>query len=167
MATQTGDQRFVDEITTEIIQPGVERLMESRYFAALRTGELTTRQLGGFAIQHYIHNMAVLKGFALVAVQRAADDGAVQRVDGGQAHAVHGDGHGWASPEGGTTVRQRARRRNKGAALDPSAWSRPRAITPPCAGVARVRGMRIPIRVECFRAAPVEGAASIGRFLVE
>ena len=106
MATSTGNQRFVDEITEEIIQPGVERLMESRYFVALRAGELTTRQLGGFAIQHYIHNMAVLKGFALVAVQRAADDGAVERVDGEQAHAVHGDGHGWASPEGGTTVRQ-------------------------------------------------------------
>ena len=106
MATSTGNQRFVDEITTEIIQPGVERLMESRYFAALRAGTLTGRQLGGFAIQHYIHNMAVLKGFALVAVQRAADDGAVERVDGEEPHAVHGDGHGWASPEGGTTVRQ-------------------------------------------------------------
>ena len=32
MATSTGNQRFVDEITREIIQPGVERLMESRYF---------------------------------------------------------------------------------------------------------------------------------------
>ena len=98
MATSAGNQRFVDEITQEIIQPGVERLMESRYFTALRTGELTTRQLGGFAIQHYIHNMAVLKGFALVAVER---------VDGEQAHAVHGDGHGVGS-EGGTTVRQGA-----------------------------------------------------------
>ena len=105
MATQTDNQRFVDEITTEIIQPGVERLMESRYFAALRAGTLTGRQLGGFAIQHYIHNMAVLKGFALVAVQRAADDGAVQRVDGEQPHAVHGYGHG-GGIEGGTTVRQ-------------------------------------------------------------
>ena len=74
MATSTGNQRFVDEITKEIIHPGVDRLMESRYFTALRAGQLTTRQLGGFAIQHYIHNMAVLKGFALVAVQRAADD---------------------------------------------------------------------------------------------
>ena len=74
MATSTDNQRFVDDITREIIQPGVERLMESRYFTDLRAGELTTRQLGGFAIQHYIHNMAILKGFALLAAQRAADD---------------------------------------------------------------------------------------------
>ncbi len=83
MATSTDNQRFVDEITTEIIQPGVERLMESRYFAALRDGKLTTRQLGGFAIQHYIHNMAVLKGFALIAAQRAADDKAFMAMAGG------------------------------------------------------------------------------------
>ena len=118
MATSTGNQRFVDEITREIIQPGVERLMESRYFTALRAGELTTRQLGGFAIQHYIHNMAVLKGFALVAVQRAADDRAVQRVDGEQPHAVHGDGHG-GGIEGGTTVRQGGRTAQPGRSPGP------------------------------------------------
>ena len=83
MATSTGNQRFVDEITKEIIGPGVDRLMESRYFTDLRAGVLTTRQLGGFAIQHYIHNMAVLKGFALVAVQRAADDRAFMAMAGG------------------------------------------------------------------------------------
>ena len=83
MATQTDNQQFVDEITKEIIQPGVERLMESRYFTDLRAGKLTTRQLGGFAIQHYIHNMAVLKGFALVATQRAADDKAFMGMAGG------------------------------------------------------------------------------------
>ena len=83
MAASTGNQRFVDEITKEIIGPGVDRLMESRYFTDLRAGVLTTRQLGGFAIQHYIHNMAVLKGFALVAVQRAADDRAFMAMAGG------------------------------------------------------------------------------------
>ena len=83
MATQVGNQQFVDEITREIIQPGVERLMESRYFTDLRAGKLSVRQLGGFAIQHYIHNMAVLKGFALVAVQRAADDRAFMGMAGG------------------------------------------------------------------------------------
>ncbi|MCH7482908.1 MAG: iron-containing redox enzyme family protein [Chloroflexi bacterium] len=83
MAASTGNQRFVDEITQEIIGPGVDRLMESRYFTDLRAGVLTTRQLGGFAIQHYIHNMAVLKGFALVAVQRAADDRAFMAMAGG------------------------------------------------------------------------------------
>ncbi len=83
MATQTDNQRFVDEITREIIGPGVERLLESRYFTALRAGKLTTRQLGGFAIQHYIHNMAILKGFTLLAAQHAADDAAFMTFAGG------------------------------------------------------------------------------------
>jgi hypothetical protein len=61
MATQA----FVDSVTKEIIQPGVDRLMENRYFSELRQGKLSKRRLQGWAIQHYIHNVALLKGFAL------------------------------------------------------------------------------------------------------
>ena len=74
MATDVGNRQFVDEITNEIIQPGVERLLESRYFSDLRAGTLSVRRLQGFAIQHYIHNMGVLKMFALGAAQHAASD---------------------------------------------------------------------------------------------
>jgi len=62
-------QAFVDSVIKEIIQPGVERLMESRYFTELRQGKLSTRRLQGWAIQHYIHNVAPLKGFALCMVK--------------------------------------------------------------------------------------------------
>ena len=40
-------QAFVDSVIKEIIQPGVERLMESRYFTELRQGKLSTRRLQG------------------------------------------------------------------------------------------------------------------------
>ena len=53
MATQA----FVDSVVKEIIQPGVDQLMESRYFSELRQGKLSKRRLQGWAIQHYIHKL--------------------------------------------------------------------------------------------------------------
>jgi pyrroloquinoline quinone (PQQ) biosynthesis protein C len=64
---------FVDSVTKEIIQPGVDRLMESRYFAELRQGKLSRRRLQGWALQHYLHNVALLKGFALCMVKNGHD----------------------------------------------------------------------------------------------
>jgi pyrroloquinoline quinone (PQQ) biosynthesis protein C len=58
----------------DIIQPGVDQLMDSRYFTDLRAGKLTNRRIQGFAIQHYIHNMGILKAVALGAAQHAATD---------------------------------------------------------------------------------------------
>ena len=65
MTTNTGNRQFVDSVLRDIIQPGTDRLMESRYFSDLRAGKLTTRRIQGFALQHYIHNMGILKAFAL------------------------------------------------------------------------------------------------------
>jgi pyrroloquinoline quinone (PQQ) biosynthesis protein C len=65
MATQA----FVDSVINEIIQPGVSRLMESRYFTELRSAKLSMRRLQGWAVQHYLHNLALLKGFALCMVK--------------------------------------------------------------------------------------------------
>jgi len=56
-----GNRQFIDSVIREIIQPGMDRLMESRYFSDLRAGKLTTRRIQGFAMQHYIHNMGILK----------------------------------------------------------------------------------------------------------
>lgn len=67
MATQA----FVDSVIREIIQPGVDRLMESRYFTDLRAGKLSMRRLQGWALQHYLHNVALLKGFALCMVKNS------------------------------------------------------------------------------------------------
>src|ERR671924_226451 len=56
-----------------IIQPGVQALMESRYFSELRQGKLTIKRLQGWAIQHYLHNKAILRSFALGMVKNAHD----------------------------------------------------------------------------------------------
>ncbi len=62
---------FVDSILETIIHPGVERLMESRYFTDLRAGRLSNRRLQGFAVQHYLLNVAINKGFVLCMAKNA------------------------------------------------------------------------------------------------
>ena len=93
MSTDAPAQRFVDEVISEIIEPGVERLLESRYFADLRAGTLTKRRMQGFAIQHYRHNMAILKGFALLAVQAAPPQRPLPRLRGRAERGDHPPGH--------------------------------------------------------------------------
>ncbi len=46
-------QAFVDSVVKEIIQPGVDRLMEVPYFTELRSGKLSPKRLQGWALQHY------------------------------------------------------------------------------------------------------------------
>jgi pyrroloquinoline quinone (PQQ) biosynthesis protein C len=65
MATQA----FLDAVVKEILQPGVEQLMALPYFTELRAGKLSIKRLQGWALQHYIHNVALLKGFALCMVK--------------------------------------------------------------------------------------------------
>ena len=65
------NQGFIDSLLREIIQPGVDELMNSRYFAELREGRLSRKRLQGFAVQHYLHNIAICKGFALCMVKNA------------------------------------------------------------------------------------------------
>jgi pyrroloquinoline quinone (PQQ) biosynthesis protein C len=64
---------IVQSVIQEIVQPGVQRLMESRYFSELRAGTLSIKRLQGWAIQHYLHNKAILKAFALGMVKNAHD----------------------------------------------------------------------------------------------
>ena len=66
-------QAFDDSVMKEIIQPGVERLMALPYFTELRSGKLSTKRLQGWALQHYLHNIALLKGFALCMVKNSHD----------------------------------------------------------------------------------------------
>lgn len=67
------NQAFVRAVLEEIVEPGVRGLMESRYFSELREGKLSVRRLQGFALQHYLHNVALCKGFALCLVKNAHD----------------------------------------------------------------------------------------------
>ena len=66
-----GNKAFVDSLVHEVIQPGVRQLMESAFFSELREGRLSIRRLQGWSIQHYLHNKALLKGFALSMVKNA------------------------------------------------------------------------------------------------
>jgi pyrroloquinoline quinone (PQQ) biosynthesis protein C len=64
---------LVQSVIEEIVRPGVERLMGHRYFSELRQGKLSVKRLQGWAIQHYLHNKAILKAFALGMVKNAHD----------------------------------------------------------------------------------------------
>jgi pyrroloquinoline quinone (PQQ) biosynthesis protein C len=64
---------FVDALVNEIVKPGLQSLMDAQYFAELRKGTLSVRRLQGFALQHYITNVALNKGFALCMVKYAHD----------------------------------------------------------------------------------------------
>jgi len=66
-----GNQDFVDSLIEEIVQPGVQQLMEIPYFSELREGKLSVRRLQGWALQHYLHNHAINRGFALTMVKNA------------------------------------------------------------------------------------------------
>jgi pyrroloquinoline quinone (PQQ) biosynthesis protein C len=67
--------KIVQSLIEEIVQPGVARLMESPYFSELRQGKLSIKRLQGWSIQHYLHNKAILKAFALGMVKNAHDPG--------------------------------------------------------------------------------------------
>src|SRR4029453_4693874 len=66
-------QAFVDSLVEEIIQPGVERLMELPYFTELRAAKLSIKRVQARALQHHLHNVALLKGFALCMVKNSHD----------------------------------------------------------------------------------------------
>ena len=64
---------LVDSVKREVIEPGIRRLMDSQYFTEMRQGKLSIKRLQGWAIQHYLHNKAILKSFALGMVKNAHD----------------------------------------------------------------------------------------------
>jgi pyrroloquinoline quinone (PQQ) biosynthesis protein C len=67
------NQAFVDSVIREIIQPGVDQLLKSRFFSELHDGRLSKRRLQGFALQHYLSNHAINKGLAFSMVKNASN----------------------------------------------------------------------------------------------
>jgi pyrroloquinoline quinone (PQQ) biosynthesis protein C len=63
--------QFVESVMREIIDPGVEQLMNSRFFSELRDGKLSKKRLQGFAVQHYLSNHVINKGLAFLMVRNA------------------------------------------------------------------------------------------------
>ena len=47
------NKAIIDSIVREVVEPGIERLMDNRYFSELREGTLSTSRLQGWALQHY------------------------------------------------------------------------------------------------------------------
>jgi pyrroloquinoline-quinone synthase len=66
-------QALVESLKKEIIEPGIQRLLETPYFTEMRQGKLSVKRLQGWSIQHYLHNKAILKSFALGMVKNAQD----------------------------------------------------------------------------------------------
>src|SRR5918992_3716119 len=64
---------LVESLKKEIIEPGIQRLLETPYFTEMRQGKLSVKRLQGWSIQHYLHNKAILKAFALGMVKNAHD----------------------------------------------------------------------------------------------
>lgn len=62
---------FVASIMSEIVNPGVEKLMATRFFSELRAGKLAKKRLQGFAVQHYLSNHVINKGLAFLMVRNA------------------------------------------------------------------------------------------------
>jgi pyrroloquinoline quinone (PQQ) biosynthesis protein C len=62
---------LVDSVKKELIEPGIQRLLDTPYFSEMRAGKLSIKRLQGWAIQHYLHNKAILKSFALGMVKNA------------------------------------------------------------------------------------------------
>jgi hypothetical protein len=50
----------IECVMTEVIEPGIQRLLESRYFTELRSGKLSRRRIQGWALQHYLYNITIV-----------------------------------------------------------------------------------------------------------
>ena len=63
--------QFVESVMRDIINPGVEQLMNTRFFTELSAGKLSKKRLQGFAVQHYLSNHVINKGLAFLMVRNA------------------------------------------------------------------------------------------------
>lgn len=62
---------FVESLMREIVKPGVDQLMGTRFFTELSAGKLSKKRLQGFAVQHYLSNHVINKGLAFLMVRNA------------------------------------------------------------------------------------------------
>src|ERR1043166_10184393 len=67
------NQSFIDSLMREIVQPGVEQLMNGRFFSQITQGKLSKKRLQGFALQHYLSNHVINKGLAFSMVKNASN----------------------------------------------------------------------------------------------
>jgi pyrroloquinoline quinone (PQQ) biosynthesis protein C len=65
------DHQFVEALVRDIVEPGVDQLLNNRFFSELRQGTLSQKRIRGFALQHYLCNHAINKGLAFCMVRNA------------------------------------------------------------------------------------------------
>ena len=67
------NQSYIDALMKDIVEPGVEQLMNCPFFSELREGKLSRKRLQGFALQHYLSNHVINKGLAFSMVKNASN----------------------------------------------------------------------------------------------
>jgi thiaminase len=63
----------IQSVMTEVIEPGIQRLLEGRYFTELREGRLSRRRIQAWALQHYLYNITIAKGQVICMFKYAHD----------------------------------------------------------------------------------------------
>ena len=64
---------LIDELMSDIIEPGIQRLMQTRYFTELRSGDLSPRRIQAWALEHYLYNITIAKGQVICMFKYAHD----------------------------------------------------------------------------------------------
>jgi pyrroloquinoline quinone (PQQ) biosynthesis protein C len=64
---------LIETLSRQIIEPGVAKLMETRYFTELRAGQLSRRHIQAWALEHYLYNLSISKGQVIVMMKYAHD----------------------------------------------------------------------------------------------
>jgi pyrroloquinoline quinone (PQQ) biosynthesis protein C len=63
----------IESVMTEVIQPGIQRLLENNYFTELRSGKLSKHRIQAWALQHYLYNITIAKGQVICMFKYAHD----------------------------------------------------------------------------------------------
>jgi pyrroloquinoline quinone (PQQ) biosynthesis protein C len=64
---------LIQSVMSTVIEPGIQRLLETRYFTELRSGTLSRARIQGWALQHYLYNITIAKGQVICMFKYAHD----------------------------------------------------------------------------------------------
>jgi pyrroloquinoline quinone (PQQ) biosynthesis protein C len=64
---------LIEELMNDIIEPGIDRLLQTRYFTELRSGKLSRRRIQAWALEHYLYNISIAKGQVICMFKYAHD----------------------------------------------------------------------------------------------
>lgn len=64
---------IIDAVLSDIIEPGIQRLLATPYFIELRSGKLSRRRIQAWALEHYLYNISIAKGQVICMFKYAHD----------------------------------------------------------------------------------------------